>query len=202
MQLKYRWEVINYLINKYEYDKFLEIGYGDGLNFGKINCNEKKTVDPNLSKKDTESCKYKMTSDAFFKEAIKNKETFDIIFIDGLHHSDQVDRDIEHSLKTLSDGGVVVLHDCNPPNELAQRVPIQSGEWTGDVWRSVIKFRRENFEFGMVVLDTDYGVGVISKDIPQTSVPDFKKLTYDVLDENRLSLLHLISPEDLHLHLR
>ena len=34
----------------------------------------------------------------------KNKETFDIIFIDGLHHYDQVIKDINNSLNILNKG--------------------------------------------------------------------------------------------------
>ena len=37
-----------------------------------------------------------MTSDEFFKQ---NEDTYDVIFIDGLHTSDAVYRDINNSLK-------------------------------------------------------------------------------------------------------
>ena len=39
-----------------------------------------------------------MSSDEFF---LKNKDQFDIIFIDGLHVYEQVKRDIENSLIVL-----------------------------------------------------------------------------------------------------
>ena len=52
-----------------------------------------------------------MTSDDFFRD---NKEKFDLIFIDGLHETNQVDRDIENSLKFINKGGTILLHDCLP----------------------------------------------------------------------------------------
>ena len=52
-----------------------------------------------------------MTSDEFFSQ---NKETFDLIFIDGLHIHEQVLKDIDNSLNVLNENGVILLHDCLP----------------------------------------------------------------------------------------
>jgi len=49
-----------------------------------------------------------MTSDTFF---LKNKRTFDIIFIDGLHIYDQVKRDVLNSIKVLNKDGFILLYD-------------------------------------------------------------------------------------------
>ena len=57
------------------------------------------------------------TSDEYF-ESIKDTEVkYDIIFIDGLHHNEQVLKDVENSLKHLSEGGSIVCHDCLPSEE-------------------------------------------------------------------------------------
>jgi hypothetical protein len=46
----------------------------------------------------------------------------------------------------------------------------------------------------MFVVDTDWGVGVITKG-SQVLFPKTKMLDYKLLDENRTELLNLISPE-------
>ena len=45
-----------------------------------------------------------------------NKESFDCVFIDGLHTYNQVKKDIHNSLKYLNINGIIMLHDCLPNN--------------------------------------------------------------------------------------
>ena len=45
-----------------------------------------------------------MTSDEYFK---KFKDKFDLIFIDGLHHYNQVEKDIYNSLEILNDKRII-----------------------------------------------------------------------------------------------
>ena len=54
-------------------------------------------------------------------EDLSRDVKFDLIFIDGLHLANQVQKDIENSLKFIKDEGFIVLHDCNPPSEYHQR---------------------------------------------------------------------------------
>jgi hypothetical protein len=187
-----RTEIINFIINKYNYKSYLEIGVADpNENFHQINIGNKIGVDPNVS-----DVNFVMTSDNFFKE---NNENFDIIFIDGLHESEQVYRDITNSLKVLNDGGTIILHDCNPHSEIIQLVPqIQGGEWTGDCWKAFVKFRQENNKYYTFVIDTDYGVGFIKKSNKKiTPLVIDKTITYQNFDENRINWLNLISCDDL-----
>ena len=99
--------------------------------------NTDKTLKQNLS--------FNCTSPEFFN---KNKDFFDIIFIDGLHLEYQVDKDIEGSLKFLSKDGFIILHDCNPPTEFQQRenyeVDGKFPPWNGTVWKSFAKLRMTN----------------------------------------------------------
>ena len=62
------------------------------------------SVDP--SPKVTQDNIYIGTSDDF----LNNKTKFDIIFIDGNHMMEQVDKDIENSLTFLNEGGLILLH--------------------------------------------------------------------------------------------
>ena len=100
-----------------------------------------------------------MTSDEFFET---NKETFDIIFVDGLHEAPQAEKDINSSLKVLNEGGTIVVHDVHPKTEEEQKVPRTQKVWTGNVWKAWAKFRRKK-TLNMFTIDTDHGVGIIRK---------------------------------------
>jgi hypothetical protein len=185
-----RTEIIQTFINKINAKKYLEIGMGPGINFHTIVCDYKVCVDPTP----TEPVTYTLTSDDFFKQ---NNETFDVIFIDGLHWSEQVYRDIVNSLDVLSDGGVIICHDMNPHSEIIQRYPqaIPESEWTGDCWKAWVKLKTEREDLEMFVIDTDYGCGVIRKG-KQNLINVTEELSWELLDNNRKELLNLISVEN------
>ena len=88
----FRWDLIEYLINKYGYSDYLEIGCDQDQLFSKIKIQNKVGVDP------SSGGNVRKTSDEFFKE---NKNKFDIVFIDGLHTYDQVKKDILNSINCL-----------------------------------------------------------------------------------------------------
>lgn len=152
----YRWDLINNLIQIYNYKSFLEIGTHSGHNFKLINCEKKYCVDP---EKLFDGLTHHMTSDEFFSI---NNETYDIIFIDGLHQKDQVIKDVENSLKILNKCGTIVMHDCLPQTEYEQTPYHHPGNWTGDVWKA-FAFYRNYPDLFMMTLDTDAGLGVIKK---------------------------------------
>ena len=183
-----RTHIINFLINKNSYASYLEIGVFKGQNFNKIKCKRKVGVDPEGV------ATFKGTSDEFFAV---NKDFFDIIFIDGLHLEEQVDRDINNSLNNLSSGGTIVLHDCLPMSEEHQRdVYGSSGLWAGTVWKSIAKKRMNDPYLEIKVVDTDYGCGIIrkSKDIhklyPKTNI------NYSLYDKYKKDLLNIITVKE------
>jgi len=182
-----RTEIIQLLVTKIDAKSYLEIGMGAGLNFKAIDCERKISVDPTPTTEVT----FKLTSDDFFSQ---NNETFDIIFIDGLHWSEQVYKDINNSLSILKNGGYIICHDMNPELEFIQRYPQpkKECEWTGDCWKAWVKIRTERDDLKMLVVDTDYGCGVISKGKQDKLVID-SDLTWDYLNNNRIELLNLIS---------
>jgi hypothetical protein len=153
-----------------------------------IACETKVGVDPEPAY----NADFQMTSDDFFA---LNKDSFDLIFIDGLHRAGQVERDINNALKCLNASGAIVVHDCNPWTEEMQRVPREGrGRWTGDVWKAWVRFRATRPDLKMVVVNTDNGCGVIKKGRQKTiRLPE--NLTYEVLDLHRERLLNLIDVE-------
>ena len=129
--LETRVDIINGLIKKYNYKKYLEVGVDDGTTFKKINVDYKLGCDPNKN-----AATHKMTSDAFFAQ---NKEMFDIIFIDGLHLAQQTLIDVINSFKVLNEGGVIVMHDCMPKEEWHQlEVAKPYNDWTGTTWKAAM----------------------------------------------------------------
>ncbi len=138
-----RTKVINRLIQDNGYTSYLEIGVYDGKNFKSVKCRSKYGTDPNLPdslKKDDGL--FDMTSDDFFTlcDSIISDAKFDLIFIDGDHEASQVEKDIVNAYKALNKGGMILLHDCNPPTYESQVVPRVQGEYCGTVWRSVVGF--------------------------------------------------------------
>ena len=186
-----RTSIINHLIQKYKLSKYLEIGVRKGENFNKINVNFKVGVDPNPLFENKNLFKEK--SDNFFK---LNKNTFDIIFIDGLHLENQVDKDIKNSLKCLSKNGFILLHDCNPPSEFHQRenyeIDGKFPAWNGTVWKSFAKLRMFDSSLSLSCINCDWGIGIIKKKKSKLHNYD-GKLLYEYLEKNRQDLLNLIS---------
>jgi hypothetical protein len=188
MILSTRTDIINFLIRKCGYADYLEIGVRNPLdNFARIRARTKTGVDP------AGNCDFPMTSDAFF---VQNRMSFDLIFIDGLHLDHQVRKDVENSLQCLRKGGAIVLHDCNPTSP-EQQVEIQhSGSWTGTVWKAFAWFRLTRPDLFMLVVDIDWGVGIIRKGNQQVFAPEPKTLDYAFLEHTRASLLNLKTPAE------
>lgn len=183
-----RTTILNTLIEKFNCQSYLEIGQSYSQNnFDWINCPTKIGVDPDIRVNAT----YPLTSDNFFALNKIIKNSFDLIFIDGLHHASQVERDILNSLDVLNENGTIVVHDCNPTTEAMQIVPRQHPIWTGDVWKAWVKLRATKPDLKMYVIDTETGCGIIRKGKQETiTIPG--ALTYKVLDENRKEFLNLV----------
>ena len=200
-----RFDVINYFIVKYNFKKYLEIGVFRGDTIRRVKAVYKDGVDPGVEGETVPEVNYLMASDDFF-ELIKsqNSKKYDIIFIDGLHHSEQVTKDINNSLNHLTDNGIIILHDCNPLQELHSLVPRVSGYWNGDVYKSVLNFRKNNIHTYFTI-DTDCGCGVIIKDYSNKIICDNSVLqkaieSWGFFDKNRKEVLNLISVEDFILN--
>jgi len=180
-------EIINLLINKFNYKTYLEIGCDKNKNFNRINIEHKIGVDPKRGGT------IKMTSDNFFKQ---NKEKFDIIFIDGLHHSDQVYKDILNSVFFLNINGTIIVHDCNPINYFTQLIPRprMPRSWNGDVWRGFLKLKSEKEDLEMFVIDIDHGCGIVRRG-KQNLITKWD-MEYQEFEKNKKELLNLISVDD------
>jgi hypothetical protein len=189
-----RWDVLNELLAGAQGSRYLEIGVQRGQCGARIRASEKWGVDPEplLGARGKYSRFFQCTSDVFFAD-LASEEQFDVIFIDGLHHAEQTLRDAENSLKHLAPGGTIVLHDCNPPNELAQRVPRETGIWNGDCWKAMVALRQRP-DVKAFTIDADEGLGILTagKNLePLQGIP--AELSYSDLEADRGRLLGLMS---------
>ena len=132
--------------------KYLEIGVEYGTCFANIKCDDKTGVDPDPKFDDTRIIH--KTSDDFFADC-PTDVLYDTIFIDGMHQSDYLLRDMNNSLKHLAAGGYIFVDDILPANFHEQfKVPLKHyyengilkyGEpgWTGDVWKVIYHILRK-----------------------------------------------------------
>lgn len=193
-----RIEIIQSFINKLNAKSYLEIGVQGGSCFTAIKCERKVGVDPDPASAATEH----VTSDDYFKnneieDGTLRKETFDVVFIDGLHHADQVEKDILNALEVLNDGGVICVHDNLPTNKFMQEIPQQPShnEWTGNGWETWVKLRQTRSDLEMYVINTDWGVGVIKRG-SQTTVTINIPITWENYAVNSPEWANVISVND------
>ena len=206
----FRYDLINYLLdlNANEEKHYLEIGVRNpSVNFNKINCKNKYSVDPGIEYK-ANPVDFKVTSDEFFKNLSEGKILngnikFDVIFIDGLHLAEQVERDIINALNFIKEDGFIVLHDCNPPSEYHAReehsftLSPARNTWNGTVWKAFYKMRF-NKSISCFCVDSDWGIGIIHKSaIVAPLTENFNPFyEYKVFDNQRKLSLNLMSFEE------
>jgi hypothetical protein len=117
--------------------------------------------------------------------------TLDVVFVDGLHTYQQALKDVNNSLINLNEKGVIIIHDCNPPHEAAAypadsydhaaslSLPGWTGEWCGDVWKTICYLRSHRNDLKIFVLDCDYGLGIVMRGEPDNDLD----ITEDELDK-------------------
>lgn len=129
---------------------YVEIGLGDGR---ALSLTGPKTVaigiDPykgkweylNYGSPHGSTSLYYLTSDDFFEHHdlrhVIKKDTFDIAFIDGLHHFDQVLKDFINLERYAGEHSIILMHDCLPVSPAVATRERNTAFWTGDVWRII-----------------------------------------------------------------
>ena len=201
----------------------MEVGVKKGNVFLKLRISKKIGVDPKFKIKRKRKLKtilknlsnisneyYKMNSDMFFQKHAYRLEDFqgvDVAFIDGLHTYEQSLKDVINCLKFLKEDGIIDIHDCSPLSE-AQAYPANSrenaanfcqsdgiGDWSGDVWKTIVFLRSTRKNLNIFVLDCDHGLGIITRGKSESTLEfskaDIYQLFYKDLERNRLKILNL-----------
>jgi hypothetical protein len=222
------------LVNRPRGGTYLEIGLNYGGTFRAMPASLKIGVDPILKSRRMQllaqvapwvaplasltaggsreySLVYRMTSDSFFARsaAFLRRRKIDVAFVDGLHNCGQVLRDVDNCLSYLAAGGVIAIHDCDPPSataalpdlDEARRQPDFDGKWHGDVWRAIVQLRATRRDLRVCVLDCDEGIGLVSLgqggDCLDLSPAEVDSLGYEDLAARRDDLLCLRPPDYL-----
>lgn len=94
-----------------------------------------------------------------------------LVFIDGLHHFEQVLKDFINIERYADDGTVVLIHDCLPVARLiAARNPATS-LWCGDVWKAIPCLKRYRPDLNVGVIPTrPSGLGIVTGLDPKSTV--------------------------------
>lgn len=192
-----RTEIINAIIARYSYKSYLELGVQFfERNYSRVQVETKHGVDINPYVR----CTHHMTTDEFFAST---QDAYDLIFVDADHRALPALRDLVRAIGRINDNGCVVFHDCNPESE-AMLVPSMNG--TAWVAWAVLRCSRPDLE--MVVVDTDYGVGVIRRGRQELFAPEEDQaglpcyfgadhqFTWEFLEAHRQRLLNLVSEEE------
>lgn len=193
--IKNHTQLLNWLIERNSLTSYLEIGVQSAKNnFNKINVENKWGVDPDPddATRDLDRIHLK-TSDEYF-DAVDEKVC--LIFIDGLHHADQVKRDFENSLRCLNDNGFIVIHDTCPANEEGTFVPRETRRWWGDVYKFAMSLcRYAGIKF--VTLDMDEGCTIVWKDATVTDYDPICGSTWQDYQKNKAIWLNIVPVEEL-----
>jgi hypothetical protein len=185
-----RTDIINYLIERYNYNSYLEIGVQfPHSNYDKIEIQNKVGVEPYPAQDLLHKHIVELTSDMFFK-SLEDNVKYDIIFIDGLHTREQCREDILNSLKHLSDNGTILVHDCLPTAEYQTTHEDNGREWTGDVWKSIVDIKAKD-GLDVSTIDTDWGIGCIRLNADNVGFENLIDLTWENYELLRHKLLNI-----------
>ena len=211
-----RIDVIQQIIDHTGAQNYLEIGVSKGHSFLAIKARRKVAVDPKFMVSPRHKLKkifrnwrsryYEMTSDDFFAK-VKLPHGFDVVFIDGKHTYQQSLKDFENALSVLGQHGVILMHDCNPPDATMAHpaespahaaslgLPGWHGAWMGDVWKTICHLRSQRPDLRAFVLDCDCGLGIITRgaagQVLKLAASELQQMDYEALASNRRQWLDL-----------
>lgn len=115
------------------------------------------------------------TSDDFFQQhdlaAELGQPTFDLAFIDGLHHFDAALRDLMNLERFAGPQSVIVLHDCWPVDDLTSARERATRFWTGDTWKVIPLLRKYRPDLTVYTIPAQpTGLGVVLGMNPASTV--------------------------------
>lgn len=178
-------EIIQNLIAKNKYKSYCEIGSQNSFCFNRITCSTKRSVDPDPNAKAT----YQLTSDDYFASYPK---PYDLIFIDGWHSAEQLERDICNASSHLTKKGCIVIHDLNPELEIQTLIPRVNKQWVGTCYKAFVGFRERYPDTIAYCHPEDWGVGAVFPN-GQIFEPGFiSDITFEEFMKNKEHLLNFV----------
>jgi len=131
-----------------------------GLFLDKMYKNKKDNANKTITR-----IKYTPTSHETLATKLQELNTrFDLICLDPYHEPKYTISDLSLLVSYLTDDGVLVCHDCNPPDTSYVRAYYAPGiNWCGVTYAEFVEFAYKNPELFYAVIDNDYGLGIVSK---------------------------------------
>jgi len=218
--LKQRFERINELSKINSSKTYLEIGVNKGQTFNRIAIPFKVAVDPefrfNTDEHKSDSVAfYEITSDEFFTKYRDKYESFDFIYLDGLHTFEQTFRDFCVSLNFANENTIWLIDDTCPTS-LAAADPDQlranklkkiiGGErdasWMGDVYKLIFALHDFFPQFSYATFN-NHGQTAIWRSMRTNfkplwnSWPKVGLIGYDDFLEHRDAIFNINEPDEI-----
>jgi hypothetical protein len=181
--------VVQAILNLFDAPAYLEVGVNRGVTFNAVSAATKVAIDPKflfdfeqVANEVPGTSFHETTSDEYFGRIAGSDAAFDLIYLDGLHTSEQTIRDLINAITFLKPNGVILIDDIFPSSYSASlherahtRVLLKatgdtSGAWMGDVYRLV--FFVESFcqQLSYCTVNNNHGQLVMWRE-PRDSLP-------------------------------
>jgi len=170
--------------------KYLEIGTDRDITFNTVPLpiSKKFGVDP------VRGGNIRSNSNDFF---LKNKEYFDVVFIDGDHSYKQAQLDVINALKFSKNKTYIIIHDMLPVNKFQATMPRQYKIWTGDVWKIGFELSHsKNLRFCIANIDHGVGIAEVNPSTEYLIKPELNNKNFDDYIYKYHSLLPIKSAAD------
>ncbi|BCS88389.1 class I SAM-dependent methyltransferase [Pseudodesulfovibrio sediminis] len=202
-----RAELINLICAHVRAKDYLEIGISKGQTLSSVIASNRTGVDPAPRLAELED-RYRagmngvrmftLESDPFFAD---NTETFDVIFVDGLHLYEQAIKDVLNAFNILNPGGFVIAHDLLPEKEEEAARDRDSYIWNGDVWKIMLDLNTYHPGVEKFVVNSDCGMGVLwPSDPEQRFDPVFHQeileADFSVYDSGKQTFMDIVEPDE------
>jgi hypothetical protein len=90
-------------------------------------------------------------------EINRKRLRYDIILVDPWHEYDTSSRDLGVAFDLIDEGGILVVHDCLPPNAAVATPGFVPGCWCGLTYKAYLDFVCGRRDLNYQTIDTDYG---------------------------------------------
>ncbi len=181
-------QVVQSVLDLFEAPRYLEVGVNQGVTFKALKAATKVAVDPKFlfdfkCEAGPNVHFHETTSDDYFGRIATPGTAFDVIYLDGLHTSEQTIRDLVNAFTFLKHDGVIVIDDVFPSSYIASlperqhtRVVRQAtadplGAWMGDVFRLVFFVETFCQQYSYATINNNHGQLVLWRE-PRIAVPE------------------------------
>jgi hypothetical protein len=219
-KIEYKADIVNWLARQFNYNSYLQIStYSTGNYFDEIDsnlfsirsCLNYKVGNINNAPIGNVAIRndhqfYVEDYDVLKERYLRNDQKYDIVFVDSYHTFDQTTADLALACELVSERGLIIVHDCKPEKKESTGNQYHRGAWLGQSYEAFIKFRYQNLQHNCFVIDTDYGCGVIQKnvptkkhlEIPENAIID-EAVEWSFFEKHYVKLLDLVSIDEFKL---